>query len=346
MDDKPAKTVFVLGAGASAASDFHLPVMKGFMTQLDHHDYRVHNLCRYCDQTFPFSYEPGHLHGEYAGLNLEEVFTQLELDLAGFASIRGWSVEELLAARGELLAYVESALDLERYARPDGCAMHKQLLSETFKEDSLSSILTLNYDMVVDVTMNAACRDQKDKPLWRMYSLLGVLPGFFQVSRPTSRTKPQKGLFLKLHGSVDWAFCPNPNCMHHENIGASWLGLGNRPTKAGDICASCGTDFEPVIVPPTMKKSFEQFPKLGLIWRLAHEELKVADKVVFFGVSMAESDYYLHWLIRSSLVYRDPKPEVIVINPCNEALDRTRKLTGIFPRHYESVEQYLDERDA
>ena len=59
--------------------------MKGFMAGMNHHDYRVVDLCRYCDSAFPLSYDLDRPHVEYAGLNLEDVFTQLEMDISPFA---------------------------------------------------------------------------------------------------------------------------------------------------------------------------------------------------------------------------------------------------------------------
>ncbi len=255
-------------------------------------------------------------------------------------------MEELLVVRRQLLDYVRRVLCSEGYEVPEKCAVHEALLKHTADEDSQDTIVTLNYDLVVDLTLHSMSEGIKTTPLSRMYGLLAPVPGSLLASARPALRGPRGGLLLKLHGAVDWSHCANALCRNHRYIYSGWLGLKQEPVQAGEVCSGCGTDFEWVLVPPTMKKSFEVFPRLSLIWRLAHEELKVADKVVFFGVSMAPSDYYLHWLIRSSLVYRDPKPEVIVINPCAKAVKTTRQLTGVDPQRYASVEEYLDARDS
>lgn len=361
MPEKSNKTVFVLGAGASKASDFHLPVMRGFLQNLNNHDPTVDQLCYFCERFFPLSYDPTRPHISFANLNLEEVFTQLELDEMGLASIQGlspgffvergdgWPLDRVTVKR-QLLDYVRWRLDTGLGDTPVACGKHSDLLQEALPpEDKPHTILTLNYDLVADQTLWAAESDDKGRPvlpgkLQRLYELLvprqlgrAVAPSLLPEER-------EVGYYLKLHGSLDWLYCPTPGCVNHSAFFPRWLGWLDPQNYAGDACAHCGTSLEWVIFPPTMKKSFERFPKLGLIWRLAHDELKKAGKIVFFGVSMAESDYYLHWLVRSSLAWCRPKPEVVVINPCREALQRTQRLTGTEPVHYENIDKYLAEQ--
>ena len=339
MPEKSRKTVFVLGAGASHASDIpdpKLPLMKDFMVPLSDMRSDYPKLHRYLGKTY--------WKRKFSGINLEDVFTQLELDIDGYASIRSRPFEELVVVRRQLLDYVRRVLcgEGEQEAKP--CSVHEALLRSCVQGGSPDTVITLNYDMVVDFTLLSMCKGAEWNPLQRMYSVLGGVPGDFMVAGLPALGPPRGGLLLKLHGAVDWTYCPNPMCKNHESFWASWLGLENKPVKAGEICTGCGTDFERVLVPPTMRKSFEQFPRLGLMWRLAYEELRRAHKVVFFGVSMAPSDYYLHWLIRSSFVRRKQKPEVIVINPCKEALQSTHRLTGTKPVHYRNIDEYSPEQ--
>jgi len=346
MLDKPQKTVFVLGAGASKASDFRLPVMEGFLQNLDHHDPRVDQLYFYCERTFPLSFDPKAAYRPFGALSLEDVFTQIELELTSFASIGGAHGSDLAVVRGQLLDYVRSRLHPHDGELRTGCKIHRALLCGENQAKRADSVVSLNYDIIAEASMWNGC-DSGRKAVSASYSLLQPPSGVVMLaSGSPSYRKRKTGLLLKLHGSVDWTYCPNERCPNHlKFFPARLLEKASMPSDTG-ICGNCGTTLEWVLVPPTMKKSFETFPKLSLIWRLAHEELKAADRVIFFGVSMAESDYYLHWLIRSSLVYRDPKPGVIVINPCEEALNRTAKLTGVQPRHFNDVHQYLDERDS
>lgn len=363
MPDKPQKTVFVLGAGASAASDFKLPVMKGFLQNLNHHDPQVNQLYDYCDRFFPFTYDVGPPQTDFATLSLEDVYTQIELDEDHLASIQGLAPGLFLqqgsgealdqpTVKQQLLEYVRCRLEIDIEDVPVTCSVHVSLLEHSLlPEDNPDTIITLNYDLIVDEALRSVESDRQGLPVYT-----GRLDRLREFLIPRELTRavvpyllPQErdvGYYLKLHGSLDWLYCPNPGCPNHNAFFPHFPAGSRSAHSAGSACATCGVSLEWVLVPPTMKKSFERFPKLGLIWRLAHEELKAATKVVFFGVSMAPSDYYLHWLIRSSLVHRESEPEVTVINPSEDALDRTRRLTGVNPRPYKSVEQYLDERDS
>ena len=108
-------------------------------------------------------------------------------------------------------------------------------------------------------------------------------------------------------------------------------------------CAVCGAESEIAIVPPTMNKSFDRWPKLGLVWRLAREELTKSTKVIFIGVSFAPSDYYLRWLIKSSFLESDGNKEwVKVVDKCPSVKKRIREMVDVEPTHYSSIQEYID----
>jgi hypothetical protein len=90
-----------------------------------------------------------------------------------------------------------------------------------------------------------------------------------------------------------------------------------------------------------MRKSFAQFPKLGLLWHLAHRELSTADRIVVFGLSFAPSDYYLRWLFRSAITGRKDKPEIANINiDKGRSAEIIEEVTGVQPVDCGSVDEY------
>ncbi len=149
------------------------------------------------------------------------------------------------------------------------------------------------------------------------------------------------GFYLKLHGSLDWLYCNNEVCTYHRSFFANWIGSSDLHNRSGDPCVMCGAPLVSVLVPPTMMKSFAQFPKLGLLWSLAHRELSEADRIVVFGLSFAASDYYLRWLFRSAVTDRADQPRIFNINTdggiSSEAI---RSLTGVQPVNCKDVDQY------
>ena len=125
----------------------------------------------------------------------------------------------------------------------------------------------------------------------------------------------------------------------------NWLGSREVYNSPGDLCSLCGSPLVNVIVPPTMNKSFEKFPKLGLLWSLAYRELNKADRVVIFGVSFAPSDYYLRWLFKKAVRERKDKPIIFDINTDGSVPQDIEKITGIKPIHKPSLDEFLEERE-
>lgn len=177
-----------------------------------------------------------------------------------------------------------------------------------------------------------------------MYVLLGkTLSLDTGESLSLSDEKASLGFYLKLHGSVDWLYCPNPVCGYHQLFFPNRLGSDSLHNRPGKLCNLCGSPVVSVIVPPTMYKTFEKFPKLGFLWSLAYRELNIADRIVIFGVSFAPSDYYLRWLFKKAITDRENKPTLIDIDTNPEVCDKIKEFTGVKPKHFATLDGYLDE---
>ena len=135
-----------------------------------------------------------------------------------------------------------------------------------------------------------------------------------------STTPIENSLFLmKMHGSVNWAFCSKcGNVILFSDYEASSV-LENK-----SHCTVCKeTTLETIIIPPILyKDTFYKHPKyedlIRQLWGFANDELVDAKNVVFIGFSMAETDAYAQELFKFSsnmnknakyyLITR-PKPE-------------------------------------
>jgi hypothetical protein len=214
---------------------------------------------------------------------------------------------------------------------------------------SADSVIILNYDLVIDTLIKKRISDDSKSKLGRLYELLGHdIRGSWQVmtweaESPALWSRDTKiGFYLKLHGSINWLYCPNPNCGNHQ----IFFPNQDMDDKAGDLCTLCGVPIESVSVPPTMHKTFEKFPKLGFLWSLAYRELNIADKIVIFGVSFAPSDYYLRWLFKKAITDRDRKNNPILINIDKpdkgpEVCNKIESITGIEPEFFPTLDEYL-----
>ena len=136
--------VFILGAGASYASDERLPLLKGFFdSSLDKDDpdesdkeppYQFHFLRQFIDWHF--------LPTERPELNVEEIFLHLEYIIAE-TSQENPLYGELLSARSQLLQYIERRL---RFRKEVNIGKYKELLALASPSDSF---LSFNWDVLL-----------------------------------------------------------------------------------------------------------------------------------------------------------------------------------------------------
>lgn len=290
------KTVFLLGAGASAASDFSLPVMKGFFRDEEPTLARATNFLKIL---YPKS--------SITELNVEDVLTHLDLATEGFGSKWGhyayYGPDMERHTRSTIYTYLH-----ERLAIPDDgvCSKH-QAIVQSMKP--IDSIITLNYDLVCDNAIWGVHQKGKKQPdsegfLERSYDLLSEMlawGGTWPTLRP--RIKNQ-GIYLKLHGSLNWVYCSNSLCVNHQQFFPIKHEYQSQGFNLRGPCARCGNPLETVIIPPVIGKSIQQFPKMGFVWNLAYRELIEADRIVVIGCSLPPSDYVLRWLLRTSQVNR------------------------------------------
>jgi hypothetical protein len=341
VDESINKTVYFLGAGASCNSDFHLPTMKEFFHEGDFVSGEYNNLKRFINEAFsgiPFEQ-----------LNLEDVITALELSPDNFGSFGKHPEVYIYEARREIDRYIKL-----RLTTPDNhvCQQHKKFIdADLAGKDSKDSIISLNYDLIVDRTLYELSPKENVNQLEheclldRMYSLLGETQLIHGKRASLYHKHKRLGFYLKLHGSIDWIYCPNVNCTNHQLFFPNWLGSNQVHNEPGDLCSLCGSPLLNVIVPPTMHKTFDKFPKLGFLWSLAYRELNQADIIVIFGVSFTPSDYYLQWLLKKAVIEREAKPTIFDIDISESASTEIEKITGVQPIHKQSLDGFLEDRE-
>lgn len=315
------RTVYFLGAGASNASSFELPTMDRFfrndgLTVDDFPD--LHKFIKHC---FP--------RMSIDELSLEDIITYLELGIDRFGSFGKRADPYLYAARDQFNDYVRKRLTYGPVNGSSSCPQFEKIFQHLKPKDT---VITLNYDLVTENTLGA-----DDLRYDKMVELLS----------PTLRTTApvgvhewdfENGWYLKLHGSISWCFCPNPNCVGHQFMTV----LERRQGDIPPFCNSCGYPIEMAIVPPTMNKAFGKYPRLGAIWSLARRELAAATSIVLIGISLRPSDYYLSWLIKTSCLGKENAERLVVlVDKDGKLIDRVEKLIGKRPVYCESLDSYI-----
>lgn len=355
-----SKTVYFLGAGASKAF-FGFPTMDDFFDKFTVNNYP--NLSHFLENYFSCDYFLKDRYGinlKIGNLNLEEVITALDLSSDRFGSFGNNLKGYLLDAKIEFNNYIINRLDIQidqedtKNRFNELCNKLNIIFGNISKKPSetkiADSIITLNYDLGIDhllyyfANKNTSGTLQNQTLLRRMYDILGGRIELYIGDRPSLYWKENDlGFYLKLHGSLDWLYCINDKCENNRLFFPNFIDNKETHNTPGDPCILCGSPLSVVIVPPTLHKSFDKFPKLGLFWSLAHRELRNARKIVIFGVSFSSSDYYLAWLFRSSIGGKcNQKPELIVIDINSDICNKVEKITGIKPNYKSNIDEYIN----
>lgn len=305
----------LLGAGASFASDFHLPTMKNFF---DDRSKYVSGLSGFLESFCESESEEDR--------NLEEVLTHLHLSEVRDAAWTGHSREDIrLFAIGGLYPYIVQQLNTMGEAI---CSIHKRLFGALRRGDS---VITLNYDLIADATLHHVGRAtapgvrSRVEKLWKLIGA-EVRP-CSAMHEPAGGMGPfEDGYYLKLHGSLDWSRCMEPTCPNRQ-------GFRHLSDRIGmpyeQYCPHCGAVTQPFLVPPIRSKTTLISGRVQLMWTHALRALMYADRVAVIGVSFAPSDVDLRWLIRRSRnTGSGNRPYVHIVNPCSKTRARTKELFG------------------
>jgi len=331
------KSVFLLGAGASTASDFNLPTMAALIEDSSFSRYK--RLLEFASKYF--SNKKPH------EIDIEELITYLDFVDSKYSVFGDTPNPDIWHVKNELFIYLRERLT-DRSGK-EYCEKFKRLFSSHTQKLCRDSIVTLNYDLVVDMTLASLAQknDQgelsHDSLLDKMYSLVQEVTYWGGVP---FNPHPDPAYYLKLHGSLDWYYCPNDKCKNHLIFFANRLLAKWPKITENEICQLCGSRAEPVIVPPNINKSFNRFPKLAFIWNLAYREIQAADALVVIGLSFRNTDYYLRWLVKSSLFNVSRSGRTYELIDINEKMrDVFADLIGVKSediRYFKALPEYID----
>ena len=352
--------VFVIGAGASHGESLTVidrnppppahptapPLTNGFFSQQLFDS--IHYAGATAQKDFPAAFDyiknsrllvdPVGIGG-WRLLDLEQIFTSIELART-FANPESDRAAKATLVRNQLVRYIQRVLGL--------CTQfcygqhYKRLVSALGVDDT---IITFNWELLLDqelltVTANGSiqAKPQYDN-FWVLTTSNSLSPGTPMLIG----TPGQQGMFLKMHGSLNWFLCGNPKCPHSSGIVIDPYtehALGEAMGIGSSECRSCGSDMLPLLIPPLLHKPITDQGVIRSIWGLARQRLENASKLVVIGFSAAPTDFYAGWLLRSTVGVHDGV-EVFVVNPSNDPAaaghaEFKQRMDEIFPRGYNS----------
>lgn len=184
--------------------------------------------------------------------------------------------------------------------------LHNKLIKRLINENVLENciFLTTNYDILIDNALSKLI--DRNIPL-------DYLIEFENFNRVNDWRRPSRNAnkLFKLHGSLNWLFCPTCN-----NITLTPLekGISRLFTNIGDaICPDCETLYTPILIPPTFFKNMGNV-FIQQIWNKAEQELRKVDHVIFCGYSFPDADVHIKYLLKRIQTNREMPMRFTVIN--------------------------------
>jgi NAD-dependent SIR2 family protein deacetylase len=170
-----------------------------------------------------------------------------------------------------------------------------------------SVLISTNYDLLLDNAIFEVLKVSQNN--------YGMDYGFDFANYHPINNKKKVSLY-KLHGSLNWLYCPVCDVMSWTANEKGAIYLIRKPTLSHKhiLCDDCKSIKEMVIVPPTYFKDYTNY-YLNRVWHSAEQELREADKIIFCGYSFPDADMHIKYLLKRVETNRGSKPlQIIVAN--------------------------------
>ena len=331
-----ARIVLILGAGASAPDG--APTMREFYDRAMSVR-RLPDLDRKSQEAFDLV-QRGYkeLMSVYANTsmgyheNFEELYASFEMaEVLG--TLGGFEASEIGNLPGAIRRVICDTIELSlefpqgqgQIQAPKTYGAFAQPLAEGFKhKGTLPSlaVLTFNYDIGLDFALE----------------MNGLPVNYCLHDAPSNEGIP----LLKLHGSLNWSRCPEPDCGKILTLGyKSWAAVHKRQSLPSNMPSSrvrVSRDLtsidhihpqpaDPFLVPPTWNKtSYHQ--QIARVWRRASAELSEAEHIFIVGFSLSPTDQFFRHLFALSMAKSDAVQAIEVVNNDGDAFKRVGDMLG------------------
>jgi hypothetical protein len=263
----------------------------------------------------------------------------------------GLSREELAHARASIEYIIFAVLDYY-IQRPTGHAQ-RDLISHPAVAGGAQGpqIISLNYDIIADTTVCQLAQDACGD-VGRVDYSCDVCTEAYTDRRPY-------GKLLKLHGSLNWLFCPGCQALqvgmsaNGKNIADSSMlkalydyrpldehYLCSKASCSACQCEYCDTPLRPVMITPSFVKDYHN-PHIQRIWYEAERLLRRCGRAYLVGYSLPDDDLEVIHLLRRGLEGCESHNITVVTQGNDEAM--YRRYVSLFGRDIDWHPEGLDE---
>ena len=219
-------------------------------------------------------------------------------------------------------------LKLRKYFRQFASGLRRRSRRIKKRLSAGDVVITTNYDMNVDVALYELAYDEQS-PLSDVYlgsDFRDPYEDEFALSDPRATVD-----LFKLHGSLNWLYCPKCTRIFVAAFGFSVRFLTS-DDPGDELLCFCGFQpLEPVMIAPSSTQDVVNL-HLRSIWANAHHALEQADEWVIAGYSLPPDDLAVRSLFHRARASRDnlelDPPAVIVVNRNAELKRRFIRVFG------------------
>ncbi len=249
--------------------------------------------------------------------SLSLVLSMVQRSAALGTNIGTWRGDDLIkvkrAIEYSMFAVIEAALR----RIPGNQRHHHTLLEPLYARQVNPTIVSLNYDVIVDNAM------------FELGDYFRGLPPSYCIDIATPRYKDfcqtgTSGCLLKIHGSLNWLYCEK--CKRLD----LFISAGMRTGKAlpelyhaspfndayscrGTPCRNghCDGYVSPILITPTYVKAYEN-PHIERVWSEAEAAMRASDRAVIIGYSLPTDDVEVAMLLKRGLDHL-PRERITVV---------------------------------
>ncbi|CCO07009.1 hypothetical protein [Desulforamulus hydrothermalis] len=355
--------VYVLGAGAAAAyTGSYLretsPVAKNFfqkaMRVIDIHKIKDRY---FADEALDFRHIFNFIK-KFWGINREQI-DRANLDMEEVLTLLNIEMEEdreeqdsLLLAYEEYLLLMALTFDKILYGKP--CPYHHSIAQSLKPGDT---VISFNYELLMDYALRHLVSSNSK---WYIKDGYGInCVSLSSAHRRSSLPDPAAGSsnvkLLKLHGSLNWLYCPQCGQLYayeHRNAKGQSIIIHGMANMIQCTAAHCCHRLSRVIIPPTLMKNYQSIPFIPHLWRQARNALQQAKEIIVIGYSFPATDFRSNWLFRKAMVNNKSLQKVVIVDtaegyPLKKLLEKHRSIFRVddlvfynsFPQFAAALEQ-------
>jgi len=189
--------------------------------------------------------------------------------------------------------------------------LHENLCKQLAQTNLIKGILfvTTNYDILID---NALVK-LIDAP-YHLGLDYGIDFRNFLSQDDWQRPGINSIKLFKLHGSLNWLYCPTCNnvTLTPKEKGVIRL-LPNMYGHEKKNCPHCESLYVPMIIPPSFFKNMNNV-FLNIIWNKIEQELRNIQHIIFCGYSFPDADIHIKYLLKRIQTNRKTEIKFTVIN--------------------------------